>query len=96
MNSQKWWLAVACVATVAGCKKKEEPKPAETPAEAFTGTRRSDVDHWGRSERVRQISRRIYEPIYKYWFRAEWEGLEHLPREGGALLVSNQIGRAHV
>ena len=31
MNSQKWWLAVACVATVAGCKKKEEPKPAETP-----------------------------------------------------------------
>ena len=31
----------------------------------------------------------IYDPIYKYWFRAEWEGLEHIPHEGGALLVAN-------
>ena len=31
----------------------------------------------------------LYDPIYKHWFRAEWEGLEHVPREGGALLIAN-------
>ena len=35
---------------------------------------------------------RIYEPIYSKWFRAEWEGLEKIPAEGGALLVANHAG----
>jgi 1-acyl-sn-glycerol-3-phosphate acyltransferase len=30
--------------------------------------------------------------VYKSWFRVEWEGLEHIPREGGALLVANHGG----
>jgi 1-acyl-sn-glycerol-3-phosphate acyltransferase len=51
--------------------------------------RQGDVDAWGRSERMRQIARTVYDPLYKYWFRAEWEGLEHIPQEGGALLVAN-------
>jgi 1-acyl-sn-glycerol-3-phosphate acyltransferase len=34
----------------------------------------------------------MYDPLYRYWFRAEWEGFEHLPREGGALLVANHAG----
>ncbi|MCZ7528027.1 MAG: hypothetical protein M5U14_17625 [Acidimicrobiia bacterium] len=51
--------------------------------------RRSDVDAWGRSERVRSVARRLYDPVYRHWFRAEWEGLEHVPADGGALLVSN-------
>jgi 1-acyl-sn-glycerol-3-phosphate acyltransferase len=54
--------------------------------------RQSDVDHWGRSERFRALSRRVYDPLYRYWFRVEWEGLEHLPHEGGALLVANHAG----
>jgi len=54
--------------------------------------RRGDVDNWGRSERVRAVVRRAYDPIYRYWFRAEWEGLEHIPRTGGALLVANHAG----
>ncbi len=54
--------------------------------------RRSDVDHWGRSEHIRALTRRLYDPIYRYWFRTEWEGLEHLPESGGALLVSNHAG----
>ena len=33
--------------------------------------------------------RRLYDPMYRYWFRTEWEGLEHIPRDGGALLVAN-------
>jgi 1-acyl-sn-glycerol-3-phosphate acyltransferase len=51
--------------------------------------RLSDVDHWGRSEHIRALTRTLYDPMYRYWFRTEWEGFEHLPREGGALLVSN-------
>ena len=54
--------------------------------------RRGDVDRWGRSESVREIARTIYDPLYRYWFRAEWEGLEHIPRHGGALLVANHAG----
>jgi 1-acyl-sn-glycerol-3-phosphate acyltransferase len=34
----------------------------------------------------------LYDPIYTHWFRVEWEGFEHLPTEGGALLVSNHAG----
>ncbi len=63
----------------------EEPMPLADP-------RRSDIDEWGRSERVRQIARRIYEPLYRNWFRVEWEGMEHIPAEGGALLVANHAG----
>ena len=51
--------------------------------------RRGDVDAWGRSESIRELARTIYEPIYRHWFRAEWDGLEHIPRTGGALLVAN-------
>jgi 1-acyl-sn-glycerol-3-phosphate acyltransferase len=41
---------------------------------------------------MRALTRTLYEPMYKHWFRVEWEGFEHLPREGGALLVSNHAG----
>src|SRR3546814_1252742 len=51
--------------------------------------RRSDVDEWGRSERMREVARAVYGPLYRTWHRVEWEGCDKLPREGGALLVSN-------
>ena len=51
--------------------------------------RKGDVDAWGRSESLRALARKAYDPLYKYWFRAEWEGLEHIPTEGGALLIAN-------
>ena len=54
--------------------------------------RLSDVDEWGRSERTRALARAIYEPVYSKWFRTEWEGLEKIPTEGGALLVANHAG----
>ena len=31
----------------------------------------------------------LYAPLYEKWFRVEWEGLEKIPTEGGALLVAN-------
>jgi 1-acyl-sn-glycerol-3-phosphate acyltransferase len=50
------------------------------------------VDAWGRSEQVRALARALYDPVYRYWLRAEWEGLEHVPLDGGALLVANHGG----
>jgi len=54
--------------------------------------RTGDVDGWGRSERMRALARRLYDPVYRKWFRVEWEGLERIPRDGGALLVANHGG----
>lgn len=67
------------------------PPVADEP-EAIDDHRRGDVDEWGRSERARQLARRLYDPLYRHWFRADWEGLEHIPTDGGALLVSNHAG----
>ena len=65
------------------------PVPTPEPELDDSELRRGDVDAWGRSERLRELARTIYDPLYRYWFRAEWEGLEHVPREGGALMVAN-------
>ena len=54
--------------------------------------RLGDVDEWGRSERARALMRQLYSPVYRHWFRAEWEGLERIPATGGALLVANHAG----
>lgn len=50
--------------------------------------RTGDVDEWGRSERVRERVRRLFDPIYRRYFRVEWEGLEKIP-DGPALVVAN-------
>ena len=48
-------------------------------------------DRWGRilPEAPRNA---VFEAAYRSWFRVEWEGLENIPEEGGALLVSNHAG----
>src|SRR3954465_5452800 len=51
------------------------------------------VNDWGRSERIEGVlDRTVSEFLYRYWFRVEVEGVEHVPDEGGALLVSNHSG----
>jgi 1-acyl-sn-glycerol-3-phosphate acyltransferase len=48
---------------------------------------------WGRSERVEGfLDQTLTEFFYRYWFRAEVEGIENVPASGGALLVSNHSG----
>jgi 1-acyl-sn-glycerol-3-phosphate acyltransferase len=64
------------------------PRLAEDEA-ALPDPRISDVDEWGRSERTREAVRRLYNPLYRRWFRAEWEHLDRVPTTGGALLVAN-------
>jgi 1-acyl-sn-glycerol-3-phosphate acyltransferase len=51
------------------------------------------VNDWGRSERIEgALDKTIVEFLYRYWFRVEVEGIENIPDEGGALLVSNHSG----
>ena len=73
-------------ASTGGALVPLRPRPQ---AEPLTDPRLSDVDEWGRSENMRALARALYGPMYRNWFRAEWEGLDKIPRDGGALLVAN-------
>jgi len=74
--------------------KLPERRPAERMREllpAIEPDRR--LDDWGRSERVEgAFDRTLVEFFYRYWFRCEAEGVENVPDDGGALLVSNHSG----
>jgi 1-acyl-sn-glycerol-3-phosphate acyltransferase len=50
------------------------------------------LNDWGRSERVDAVYDRVLDFYYRYWFRAEVEGIENVPATGGALIVSNHSG----
>jgi 1-acyl-sn-glycerol-3-phosphate acyltransferase len=50
------------------------------------------LDDWGRSETVISLVEPLLNFYYRYWFRVETEGIENIPSEGGALLVSNHSG----
>jgi len=83
-----------------------EDAQAEQPASAPLPARQEDLRRhlpgveperrltdWGRSERVEgMLDRTLVEFYYRYWFRAEVEGIENVPTTGGALLVSNHSG----
>ena len=77
-----------------GEERLPERRPAERLREllpAIEPERR--LNDWGRSERVEGVfDRTIVEFFYRYWFRAEVEGIDNIPAEGGALLVSNHAG----
>jgi 1-acyl-sn-glycerol-3-phosphate acyltransferase len=84
--------ATAADQPTGGGQKGGELVHLPRPPRPLADPRLSDVDEWGRSERMRALARRLYDPIYRHWFRAEWEGLEKIPRDGGALLVANHAG----
>ena len=75
--------------------------PVSSPEEAHlpdlrallpaTDTERG-LDDWGRSETFLQLLEPVLNFYYRYWFRVEAEGVERIPAEGGALLVSNHSG----
>ena len=51
------------------------------------------INDWGRSERVEGVfDRTLLEFFYRYWFRVEVEGIDNVPANSGALLVSNHAG----
>jgi 1-acyl-sn-glycerol-3-phosphate acyltransferase len=66
-------------------ERRRELLPAIEPDRTLTD--------WGRSERVEGLlDRTVYDFLYHLWFRCDVEGIEHVPRGGGALLVSNHAG----
>jgi 1-acyl-sn-glycerol-3-phosphate acyltransferase len=51
------------------------------------------ITDWGRSERIEGLfDRTLLDFYYHLWFRCEVEGIEHVPADGGALVVSNHSG----
>ena len=51
------------------------------------------ITDWGRSERIEGlIDKTVVDFLYRLWFRCEVEGIENVPADGGALLVSNHSG----
>lgn len=50
------------------------------------------LDDWGRSETVVSLMEPLLNFYYRYWFRVEAQGVENIPSDGGALLVSNHSG----
>ncbi len=85
---------------------REQPAPNGAPAPPLPARQHEDLRRylpgveperqltdWGRSERVESMmDRTLIEFYYRYWFRAEVEGIENVPATGGALLVSNHSG----
>jgi 1-acyl-sn-glycerol-3-phosphate acyltransferase len=78
--------------TAEGDTDGARPSDGAPTTSGLDDPRMSDVDEWGRSERLRELVRRIYDPVYDNWFRVEWEGFDRIPAEGGALLVANHAG----
>ncbi len=76
------------------------PEPVDEPGPDLRELRRlvpaaepgREVDDWGRSQRVFDLVEPLLDFYYRYWFRVEVEGIEHVPAEGGALIVSNHSG----
>ncbi len=76
------------------------PEPIDEPVSDLRDLRRlvpaaepgRQLDDWGRSQRVFDLVEPLLDFYYRHWFRVEVEGIEHVPSEGGALLVSNHSG----
>jgi 1-acyl-sn-glycerol-3-phosphate acyltransferase len=52
------------------------------------------ITDWGRSERVEQlVDSTLSHFLYHYWLRVQADGVENVPRRGGALLVANRAGQ---
>jgi 1-acyl-sn-glycerol-3-phosphate acyltransferase len=69
-----------------------EPAPRELRGLIPPPESGRQIDDWGRSERAFSLLEPVLDFYYRYWFRVEVEGIENVPAEGGALLVSNHSG----
>jgi 1-acyl-sn-glycerol-3-phosphate acyltransferase len=70
----------------------ELPDPRELRGLIPAADPSRELDDWGRSQRVFDLIEPLLDFYYRYWFRVEAEGVEHVPTQGGALLVGNHSG----
>jgi 1-acyl-sn-glycerol-3-phosphate acyltransferase len=76
------------------------PRPADAPPVDLRELRElvpaaepgREIDDWGRSQRIFDLVEPLLDFYYRHWFRVEVEGIENVPAEGGALIVSNHSG----
>jgi 1-acyl-sn-glycerol-3-phosphate acyltransferase len=73
-------------------QSEPEPDPRELSRLIPRKEPGREIDDWGRSESFFELTEPILNFYYRYWFRVEQEGIENVPSEGGALLVSNHSG----
>ena len=75
-------------------RMKQLPAPSEDLRDYLPAIEpERQVSDWGRSERVEGVlDKTLYDFLYHYWFRCDVEGIENVPADGGALLVSNHSG----
>ena len=87
-------LAGAGAQPRAGPAMKQLPAPSEDLRDYLPAIEPDrQVSDWGRSERVEGVlDKTLYDFLYHYWFRCDVEGIENVPADGGALLVSNHSG----
>jgi 1-acyl-sn-glycerol-3-phosphate acyltransferase len=85
---------VALAVEEASGRRSATPGAAGPPRPAAVDA--GGVDDWGRSTSTRRLVGALLDPAYRHWFRVEWEGLEHVPPHGGALLVANHAGAVPV
>jgi 1-acyl-sn-glycerol-3-phosphate acyltransferase len=86
-------LAEILSAQPAGVPARREPGEDELREHLPGAELERQVNDWGRSERIEGLlDRTLVDFFYHYWFRVEVQGIENVPSEGGALLVSNHAG----
>jgi 1-acyl-sn-glycerol-3-phosphate acyltransferase len=73
-------------------RRLPQPDPRELRELIPSADESRELDDWGRSERVFGVMEPLLDFYYRYWFRVESSGVENVPAEGGALLVSNHSG----
>src|SRR3954454_15861034 len=73
-------------------EERAEPAPRDLNELIPPADGSRELDDWGRSERVFSLMEPLLNFYYRYWFRVEQEGVENVPADGGALLVSNHSG----
>ena len=57
---------------------------------------RPPLTDWGRSERIEGLmDRTLYDFFYRYWFRAEVEGIENVPAAGARCSCRTTPARCH-
>jgi 1-acyl-sn-glycerol-3-phosphate acyltransferase len=72
--------------------ERRKPDPRELRELIPAADPDRQLDDWGRSQRVFDLVEPLLDFYYRYWFRVDPGGIDNVPAEGGALLVSNHSG----